>query len=125
MKSLTLITQTLILTAALALVGCGALAPGPEIKLEATAASGATSASGPVAIKRYPMHGKVLSVDAAAKSVRIDAGPIGDWMPTAMTMNYPVRDDGQIAKLTAGAPVDATVFVQGDDFWIGEIKSAK
>jgi Cu/Ag efflux protein CusF len=119
-KSITLITQNLILTAALTLVGCGAITPGPEIKLVATAASGAT------AIKRYSMHGKVVSLDAANKKARIDAGPIGDWMPTAMTMNYLVKDDAEFAKLSAGQTIDATVFVQGDDdSWIGEIKPVK
>lgn len=69
------------------------------------------------AIKRYPMHGKVLSVNAADKSARIDAGPIGDWMG-AMTMNYPVKDEADLAKLTPGTTFDATVFVNGDDFWV-------
>ena len=120
MKSLTLITQTLLLTAALALVGCGAISPGSDNK------SGAAGASGAIAIKRYSMHGKVLSLDAGNKKARIDAGPIGDWMPTAMTMNYLVKDDAEFAKLSAGQTIDATVFVQGgDDSWIGEIKPSK
>lgn len=76
------------------------------------------------AIKRYPMRGKVLSVNAADKSARIDAGPIGDWMG-AMTMNYPVKDEADLAKLTPGTTFDATVFVNGDDFWVGDVKPAK
>lgn len=76
------------------------------------------------AIKSYPMHGKVLSVNAADKSARIDAGPIGDWMG-AMTMNYPVKDAADLAKLTPGITFDATVFVNGDDFWVGDVKPVK
>jgi Cu/Ag efflux protein CusF len=70
------------------------------------------------------MHGKILSLNASDKSARIDAGPIGDWMG-AMTMNYPVKDDAEFAKLTAGATIDATVFVDGDNFWVGEVKPAQ
>src|SRR5215831_8644198 len=73
------------------------------------------------AVKSYPMHGKILSLDPAAKSARIDAGPIGDWMG-AMTMNYTVKDDAGFAKLTVGSNIDATVFVDGDNFWVGDIK---
>jgi Cu/Ag efflux protein CusF len=122
-KTSTLIGLTLILTVALTLTGCGTVGPGADTKQETAAAgaSGASSASGAVAIKRYPMHGKIISVDVAAKSARIEAGPLGDWMG-AMTMNYTIKDDAGLAKLAAGDAFDATVFVQGDDFWVGEIK---
>jgi len=113
---------TLIVASAL-LIGCGTVAPGPEIGLTATPA-GASGASGQTAIKRYPMHGKIVSVSASEKSARIDAGPIGDWMG-AMTMNYPIKDDTELAKVSAGQTIDATVFVNGDDFWVGEIKPGK
>jgi Cu/Ag efflux protein CusF len=119
-KSLTFITQTLILTAMLALAGCGTVGPGSDT---AAGTAGASGASGATAIKRYSMHGKIVSLDAQAKKARIDAGPIGDYMPSAMTMNYFVKDDAEFAKLSAGQTIDATVFVHGDDDpWIGEIK---
>jgi Cu/Ag efflux protein CusF len=110
-----------ILIAALALIGCSSAPPAAESA--APAASGASGASGQTAIKRYPMHGKIISVNAAEKSARIEAGPIGDWMG-AMTMNYTIKDDAGLAKLTAGETFDATVFVNGDDFWVGEIQPA-
>lgn len=122
MKIFTIISQTLILTAALALIGCSTAPPETAAK---TADAGAAAASGaPVAIKRYPVHGKVLTVDAAARTARIDAGAIGDWMGP-MTMNYTIKDDAGLATLTAGSTFDGTVFVQGDDFWLGEIKASK
>jgi hypothetical protein len=40
-------------------------------------------------------------------------------------MNYTVKDDADLAKLTPGTTFDATVFVNGDDFWVGEVKPAK
>jgi len=43
----------------------------------------------------------------------------------AMTMNYTIKDDAGLAKLAPGTVFDATVFVQGDDFWVGDIKIAK
>lgn len=104
-----------IFAAALSLIGCSSGAPTES----ATAAVGASGS----AIKRYPMHGKVISVNAAEKSAKIDAGPIGDWMG-AMTMNYAVKNDADLAKLTPGTTFDATVFVDGDDFWVGEVKPA-
>ncbi len=119
MKTWILIGRTFVLAAALILAGCSSGSQPPAAK---SAESGAAGASGQVSvIKRYPMHGKILSLNAAEKSARIQAGPIGDWMG-AMTMNYEVKDAGEFAKLTAGSNIDATVFVQGDDFWVGEIR---
>ena len=120
MKTLTLVIRTLIVTAVLTLVGCGPVGTGSD------SSAGGSGASGQTAIKRYPMHGKVLALMPADHKARIDAGPIGDWMPTAMTMNYLVKDDAEFAKLAAGETIDVTVFVKSDDdYWIGEIKPSK
>ena len=74
MKTLTLVTQTLILTAVLALVGCGTAGPGSDNSSGAPGASGAASASGVSAVKRYPMHGKVL-IHSVGDDTRIDYTP--------------------------------------------------
>jgi Cu/Ag efflux protein CusF len=39
----------------------------------------------------------------------------------AMTMDYPVKDQVEFDALHAGDRITATVFVQGLNFWIGEI----
>ncbi len=104
----------------LLLVGCSASTPEPAKTADSATSAGASGQTGP---KRYPMHGKVLGVDAAEKSAKIDAGPIGDWMG-AMTMSYPVKDSAELAKMSAGSTIDATVFVDGDNFWVGEVKMA-
>lgn len=122
MKTFKILSQIVFFSAILALAGCSSGAP-EAAKTSDSGAAGAAGASGQNELKKYPMHGKVLSLDAAEKSARIDAGPIGDWMG-AMTMNYPVKDASEFAKLTAGATIDATVFVQGDDFWVGEVRTA-
>ncbi len=115
-----------LIPVALFLIGCSSSTPEPAATAPA-AASGASSASGAVAIKRYPMHGKVVALNAD-KTIRIDAGAIGDWMDTPMTMNYPLypaTDDADRAKLTVGTTFDATVIVKGDDFWVTDVKPAK
>jgi Cu/Ag efflux protein CusF len=112
-----------LVAAAIVLIGCSSSTPEPAATAPA-AASGASSASGAVAaIKQYPMHGKVVKINPD-KSIKIDAGPIGDLMG-AMTMDYAVKDDADRAKLTPGTTFDATYFVQGDDDWVGEVKPVK
>jgi Cu/Ag efflux protein CusF len=109
-----------LIAAAIICIGCSSSTP----ESAASTPAAASGASGSVAaIRRYPMHGKVVAVNAD-KTVRIDAGPIGDWMG-AMTMDYAVKDDADRAKLTPGTTFDATVFVNGDDNWVGEVKPAK
>jgi Cu/Ag efflux protein CusF len=88
-----------LLLLALALVGCGA---------RETA-------------KRYPMQGDVVAVDPAAKSATIAAGKIGDWME-AMTMEYPVKPDSELAKLHAGDHIEATVVVDGQKYYVTDVK---
>lgn len=112
-----------LVAAAIVLIGCSSSTPEPSATAPA-AASGASSASGAVAeIKHYPMHGKVVKVNPD-KTIKIDAGPIGDVMG-AMTMDYAVKDDADRAKLTPGTTFDATYFVQGDDDWVADVKPVK
>lgn len=112
-----------LVAAALFLIGCSSSTPEPSGNPPA-AASGASSASGAVAaVKQYPMHGKVVKINPD-KTIKIDAGPIGDLMG-AMTMDYAVKNDADRAKLTPGTTFDATYFVQGDDDWVADVKPVK
>ena len=70
------------------------------------------------------MHGVIQSVDAGAKTVTVKHDKIEGFMG-AMTMEYPVKDPGELASLRKGETIDATVFVQDADFWLGEIKEKK
>ncbi len=72
-------------------------------------------------VKEYPLHGEVQSLDPQAKLAKIKHEAIGDWME-AMTMEFPVKDPQEFAKLKAGLRIDATVYVQGMNFWVGNIK---
>jgi Cu/Ag efflux protein CusF len=72
-------------------------------------------------VKTYAMHGEVLRLDPQGKIAAIKAGKIGDWME-AMTMEYPVKDQAEFDKLHAGDKISATVFVQGNSYWVAGIQ---
>ena len=72
-------------------------------------------------VKQYVMHGEVLRLDTQGKIAAIKAGKIGDWME-AMTMEYPIKDKTEFDKLRTGVKINATVFVQGNSYWVGEIR---
>ena len=70
-------------------------------------------------VRRYTLHGKVVSVDAANKTANISNEKIEGWMD-AMTMEYPVPDP---SKLHAGDPITATVVVADLNYTLENIKS--
>jgi Cu/Ag efflux protein CusF len=74
-------------------------------------------------LRRYELKGQVQRLDTQGKVpiATIKHEPIGDWMG-AMTMDFPVKDPADLAKLKEGAPVHATVFVRGLESWVGEVK---
>jgi uncharacterized lipoprotein YajG len=96
----------------LMLTGCSS-------KQETTAPATTQTAS----VKRYPFHGKVISVNTADKTAKIDAAEVPGWM-SAMTMDYPVKEAAELAKMAPDKNIEATVFVDGDNFWLGEVKDA-
>jgi protein SCO1/2 len=73
------------------------------------------------ATKEYQMRGVVMSVDAPGHTATIKHEAIKGFMG-AMTMGYPVKDPAELSKLSPGEPITATVYVKGDDFWIGNIQ---
>ncbi len=75
-------------------------------------------------VTRHSLHGVILSVDRSARTVTVNAGKVEGFMD-AMAMEYPVKDAGELKPLRKGETVDATVFVQDTDFWLGEIKEKK
>jgi Cu/Ag efflux protein CusF len=71
-------------------------------------------------VRRYALHGEVLRLDAQGKIAAIKHQKIGDWME-AMTMEFPVKDPSEFSQLRAGEMINATVFVQGNSYWVAEI----
>lgn len=72
-------------------------------------------------VKRYPMQGYVQAVDPTTKTATIAAGKIDDWMD-AMTMDYSVKPDAELAKLHAGDHIEATVVVEGERYYVTDVK---
>lgn len=75
-------------------------------------------------ITKHPMRGVVTQLDAEHQVATIRHEDIPGFMH-AMTMEYGVRDKQDFARLHSGDTIQATVFVQGDDYWVGEVKPAK
>jgi Cu/Ag efflux protein CusF len=71
--------------------------------------------------KRYPMQGEVKSLDPSAKTANINAGKIEGFME-AMTMEYPIKPEGEFAKLHVGDKIQATVIVNDDRYYATDVK---
>jgi protein SCO1/2 len=74
-------------------------------------------------VKQYAMRGEVTELDPQRQVATIKHEDIKGFMH-AMTMEYGVHEKTEFAKLHPGDKIDATLFVQGDDYWIGQIKPA-
>ncbi len=90
-----------------------------------SAAGNATSASNSASAnaKRYPIKGKVISVDKAAKKVKLDHEDIPGFME-AMTMDFPVHDDWVWDDMVPGSEIRGELVVDNtakDPFWIEKI----
>ncbi len=70
--------------------------------------------------KRYPMKGKVLSVDRANKKASIEHEEIPGYME-AMTMNFPIRADWVWDDLTVGSDIRAELVVDDSGYWLENI----
>ncbi len=73
--------------------------------------------------KRYDLKGKVVSVDKAKKTAKIEHETIPDFMP-AMTMDFPIREDWVWEDLTAGSEIRAELVVDNaakEPFWLEKI----
>jgi len=71
-------------------------------------------------VKQYALHGEVLELESKDKLAKIKHEKIGDWMG-AMTMEFPVKDDKEFSDLKVGEKIDATVNVQGLNYWVTDI----
>ncbi len=64
----------------------------------------------PAAAKRYPLTGRVVSVDKAIQSINIDGDEIPGFM-AAMTMPYQVKDASVLDKVAPGDQIKAEIVV--------------
>lgn len=73
--------------------------------------------------KRYPLKGKVVSVDRANKKAKIDHEAIDGYMP-AMEMEFPIHEDWVWNDLVPGAEIRAELVVDNsakDPYWLEKI----
>ncbi|HEV2200856.1 MAG TPA: copper-binding protein [Bryobacteraceae bacterium] len=98
-----------------ALAGCSQPTAAPS--------SSSSPSSSVAAPKEYQVTGEVLKLDPAAQTANLKAGKIEGWME-AMTMDFPVKDKQEFAKLKVGEKIQAKVLVQGTDFWLAGIAEA-
>ncbi len=73
--------------------------------------------------KRYPLKGRVVSVNKAAKKATIDHQDIPGFMD-AMTMEFPIHEDWVWNELVPGAEIRAELVVDNvakDPFWLEKI----
>ena len=66
-------------------------------------------------------EGEVVSLDPTSQTATVKSGKIEGWMD-AMTMEYPVKPDSELAKLHAGDHIEAAVVVQGDKYYVTGVK---
>jgi protein SCO1/2 len=71
------------------------------------------STAGPAAgeLKSFPIHGKVVTVDAAKGSIVLNHAAVPGFMD-AMTMPYKLKDAGVISELHPGDQITATLLVR-------------
>jgi Cu/Ag efflux protein CusF len=83
--------------------------------------AGSKTQDAAAAAKQYQMRGEIMSLDPGGHVATIKHEEIKGFMG-AMTMGYPIKDPAEFSKLTVGEPITATVFVSGDDMWVGNIQ---
>ncbi len=74
-----------------------------------------------VPIQQYQVRGEVVRLEPDRDVAVIKHEKIEGWME-AMTMEFPVRDKNEFAKLAPGQTIQATVYVQDLEYWIAGIQ---
>jgi len=62
-----------------------------------------------------------MALNPQERTATIKHGKIGDWM-AAMTMEYPIKNEADWKKLSVGAHIDATVFVNDASYYVGDVR---
>ncbi len=105
----------------MALALLGACRPGQPEGAAVATDDAADSKSADDGFQRYEVVGEVLQLDAEKQTATIKHHEIVGWMD-AMTMEFRVPDKAEWDKLSVGAHIRATLFVNDDGFHLGEIK---
>jgi len=74
------------------------------------------------AVQRYPIDGVIVRVNQGEQTATIQHKAIPGWHNMgAMTMDYPIPSKTDFGKLHSGDHITGTVFVQDEEFWVGDI----
>jgi protein SCO1 len=73
------------------------------------------------AAKRYPLKGKVVSVDLASGTANVAAESIPGFMD-AMTMPYEIHPPAELAQLSPGDAIEADVVLENDKYWLENVR---
>jgi len=71
-------------------------------------------------VKEYQMRGEIVSLDPSGQTATVKHDKIEGWMD-AMTMEYPIKDKQEFAKVKVGEKIQAKILVQGSDYWIAAV----
>jgi Cu/Ag efflux protein CusF len=71
-------------------------------------------------LKRYPLKGKIVSIDKPGKMAIVDAEAIPGFMG-AMAMPYKVKPESDLDKLSAGDTITANLIVEDDNYWLENV----
>jgi Cu/Ag efflux protein CusF len=75
------------------------------------------------AVKRYPIEGDIVKMSPGDQTATIKHLAIPEWNGMgAMTMDYQIPSKADYAKLHTGQHIKGTVFVQDQEFWVGDIQ---
>ena len=102
---------TMMLAAALTVVGCGAT----------PTADSPDDATGATATRTFEVKGVVKELHPEKLSAKIKHEEIPDYMP-AMTMNLTVRDVKELAGLAAEDAITFRLNVTADSHWVDQVK---
>jgi Cu/Ag efflux protein CusF len=98
----------------------GSKEPTPATAEVQTSATAATKTS---ATKRYPLTGRVVSVDKPNKSINIDGEEIPGFM-SAMQMPYQVKDATLLDKVAPGTRIKAVIVMANEGAYLENIVTA-
>jgi len=87
-------------------------------------ATACTKAKPTVPVKEYKIVGEILKVNPVEQSATIKHEAIEGWMG-AMTMDYPIKSKEDMAKLHVGDHIEGTVYVQDEEYSVGNIHTTK
>jgi Cu/Ag efflux protein CusF len=75
-------------------------------------------------LHKYRIEGEILKTDPASQTATIKHKAIEGWMG-AMTMEYPIRTKEDLAKLHPGDHITGPVYVQDEDYSVGDLRQTK